>query len=425
MCLENKYICLRGGALYYVIFVVFVLSALTSLFAMYRGMRLRFVEQELAYFTCMDDMDSALALYLSDPETYQHGAPVLLELFEDSSRTIQISTEAYGLLDLVTASTTYRGKKLSKTLLAGKNPWRSDSIALYVPDKNQSLFASGATKIIGNAVLPAKGMQRASIEGKPLRDEHPVSGNISHGNDSLPQLANSVIEKLQNLQNLDSLCTLATPIAELYEASIVRPISSDIQWYGSREDYQISRFEARGGVGFCSTGTIFIRNDAKLQSVLVCASSIIVEEGFEGSVQLFTYDSLSLGKNCHLQFPSVVCLNSNQVHNLHMEIKTNSLVEGSVLVHQQQHVAKKPFLKIAEGAVVRGQVYHQGTMYLLGSIEGSLYCESFYLKTERAYYENHLVDNEIDFLKLHPLYVTIDLIQGYHDRYIEMVGQSL
>jgi len=422
---KNRNISLRGGALYYVIFVVFVLTAITTFYMMHRGAKVVQVRQELEYFTCVDDMNSALTLYLSAPDRYQNKAINSLPLFGDTSRRVQITQKPYGLLDLITAETNYRGKILSKTLLAGKDPYQSDSVALYVPDRQQILYASGKSSIQGNAVLPAKGIQSASIEGKPLQLAQPVSGSLSPSGDSLPSLAPSVIEKLNLIQNLDSLCSGATPISELYQASITNALSENIHWYGSDDDFQISGFEAKGGVGFCSSGTILIQKDAILRGTLVTASRIIVEDGFCGEVQLFAQDSLVIGKECLLRFPSVVCLSSNNVSNLHMEIKENSSIEGTVLVYQPQLAAQKPFLAVKEGVLIVGQVYHQGKINLLGTIHGSLYCETFYLKTDRAHYENHLLDNEIDFLKLPRLFVSIDLMHGYHDQIIDVVGQKL
>lgn len=425
MCLRNRKSDLRGGALYYVIFVVFVLTAVSSLFIMHRGARVRQVQQDLAYFTCMDDLNSALIVYLSD--TAYNGQAKLdsIVLFNDSSRRIHVAREAYGLLDLITAQTSYHGKTMSKTVLAGKDPFRSDTVALYMPDRNQTLYASGNTIIHGNAWLPAKGMQRASIEGKPLRADSIVDGRLNKSDDSLPELALPVQEKLGAMLDLDSLCQHAIPISELYQASLDHPVTEGIKWYGSFEDYQISGFQARGGVGFCSAGTILIRSDADLHGTLVSAASIIVEDGFEGEVQLFARDSLDIGMHCRLKYPSVAVLSSDQVNNLHMSVGDSTLVEGTILVRQSQLVAKEPFLMLKEGSLVRGQVYHQGQINLLGAIHGSLYCESFYLKTDRAFYENHLLDNEIDFLKLPPHLVSIDLIHAHHDQVIDIMDQKL
>ncbi len=425
MFLVSKHKTVPGGALYYVIFVVFILSAIVSLFLLHRGVRLKQVHQEIEYFTRIDDLNSALTLYLSQPEHYQRAPVASIFLFDDTSRTVQIAKEPHGLLNLITASNDYRGKLLSKTLLVGKDPFEGDSIALYVPDNRQALYASGNTIINGNAVIPAKGLQRASIEGRPLRRANPVEGRISKSGSSLPKLAPSIIKKIHAVQDFDSLSNISVSINELFQSSIENAYTEETKWFSSDSDFQISGIQADGRIGFLSSGTILLKKDASLNGVIVSASKIIVEEGFEGDVQLFARDSLVIGMNCRLAFPSVVCLNNDNVNNIYMEIGESSTIDGTVLVTQENLSTKKPFLSLKEGAIIKGQVYHQGTVELLGKIHGSLYCEGFYMKTKRAYYENHLLDNEIDVYRLPYLFVSIDLIQGYNDQVIDIVGNTL
>lgn len=413
-----------GGALYYMIFVVFVLSAIVSLFLLQRGVRFKQIQQEIEYFTRIDDLHSALTLYLSKPEAYQQKPDLSMVLYEDTSRTVHIKKKSHGLLDLIKASNNYRGKQLSKTLLVGKNPFKGDSIVLWVPDNRQALYASGNTIINGNAVIPEKGLQRASIEGQPLRRANPVEGRISKSGSSLPKLALGIQEKLLAVQDFDSLLNISIDITQLYESSIYNPFSEEIVWYASEEDFLISGIVAEGRIGFISQGTILIRKDAHLKGVLVSASKIIVEEGFESEVQLFARDSLVIGKNCRLSFPSVVCISNENVNNIQVKVGQNTTIDGTVLLHQPNLSIKKPFLSLEEGSLIKGQVYHQGIIELQGKINGSLYCEGFYMKTKRAYYENHLLNNEIDFLKLSKLFVTIDLMHGYNDQIIDIVDSS-
>lgn len=425
MFLRSKHTKVKGGALYYVIFVVFVLSVIVSLFLLQRGTSLKLVRQEIAYFSRVDDLNSALTLYLSDAETYQRDSSVSMVLFEDSTRRVEITRASHGLLDLITANNDYRGKELSKTLLVGKNPFDGDSIALWVPDGRQALYASGSTIINGNAVIPAKGMQRASIEGKPLKRADPVNGRISRSSTSLPALAPDILKKIRNVQEYDYLLTVSYDISRLYQASIHRPLSKEMLWYSSEGDFQISGIEVEGRFGFVTPGTILIKKDAYLKGVLVSASRIVVEDGFEGELQLFARDSMVIGKGCTLGFPSVVCLSSDQVNNLFLEVGEASILEGTLIVNQENLSSEKPFLSINDEALVVGQVYHQGTIELFGEIHGSLYCEGFYMKTKRAYYENHLLDNVIDFHKLPGMFVSLDLLQGYNDQIIDILDCQL
>lgn len=425
MFLRIKNRTLSGGALYYVIFVTFVLSAIVSLFIMNRGMRFRQIRSEIRYFERVDDLNSALTLYFTEPEKYQQSSSVSMHLFEDTARQVVISRRHIGLLDLITVHAMYRGKELSKTIMAGMDPFQGDSVVLYVPDRRQAIFASGNTIINGNAVLPLKGIQRASIEGKPLQRSKPVLGNISISNPTLPVLAPWITKKIDSMLDLDSLVKYSESLGSLLRSSIDRSSTEEIQWYGSEGDYQISGIESSGPLGFVSTGTIHIRKDAYLDGSIIAAAQILVEEGFRGTVQLFAKDSIVLGPHCELNYPSILCLSNDNVNPVYVELGESCVLDGLVLVCQKNLSTAKPFLRCSRGSLIRGQVYHQGHVELLGRIHGSLYCEGFYRKTKRAYYENHLLDNELNFHKVPPHFVFIDLLNGYNNQLIDVVSFSL
>lgn len=414
-----------GGALYYVIFVTFVLSAIVSLFILNRGMRFRQIHTEIRYFERVEDLNSALTLYFTEPEKYQQSSVVSMHLFEDSTRRVELSRRHVGLLDLITVSCMYGGKELSKTIMAGMDPFLGDSVVLYVPDSRQALFASGNTIISGNAVLPVKGIQRASIDGKPLQRSKPVLGNISISSPTLPALSPWTSEKIECMLDLDSLLNFSDGLGSVLRSSIERTDMEEVQWYGSEGDYQISGIASSGPFGFVSKGTIHIRKDAQLDGCIVSAAQILVEEDFRGSVQLFARDSIVLGPRCQLRYPSVLCLYNDNVNPVYLEIGQYSVIDGLVLVSQKNLSTAKPLLRCGHGSLIRGQVYHQGTVELLGRIYGSLYCEGFYRKTKRAYYENHLLDNEINFHKLPPHFVFIDLLNGYNNQLIDVLSLSL
>ena len=310
---SKRHINLKGGALYYVIFLVFVVSILSSLFILHRGIKLLQMREEIRYFERLDDLDSALALYFSDPDRFQRADTAHLVLFGDTTRSVFIQREPHGLLDIITIRAPYRNKDLSKCLLAGRSPFSGDSTVLHVPDRGQALFASGATVINGIAQLPVKGMQRASIEGRPLQRDRVIDGRITSSEAALPELAPSIMEKLKAACELESHTSTGSNILELYEASVANPFGEELRWYGTAENYQLSGIDAHGRMGFFSEGTIHIRKDAVLKGVLVAARNILVEDGFQGEVQLFARDSLVIGKECLLEFPSTACIYRDSV----------------------------------------------------------------------------------------------------------------
>lgn len=424
-CSDQQMVSVPGGAIYYVIFLVFILSTVSMMFIVHRYLRMKSVRAELEYFRKMDDLSSALSLYLSDPETYQEPQEADMILFEDTSSMVHISVSPLGLFDILTATTWYRGKQLRKSVIAGKDPFNGDSIALYVPDHGQTLYVSGDSRIRGNVSIPAKGLQRASIEGKPLRIAEPVKGRILKSQPTIPALSPRITDKIKSVQKSVSIMQTGRHISFLTAASLSNSFNNDIEWYWSEEDFQISDISALGAVGFHCPGTILIRNDSRLDGTIISASSVLIEDGFGGAIQVFAKDSLVVGDGCTLTYPSVLCLYNGNINPVYVSIGKGSSVDGIVIVSQVQLSTKKPVLKVHSKGLIRGQVYHDGIIQLLGTVHGSLYCEGFCLETSRAYYENHLLDNRIDFLLLPRYFVTIDLLHGNNDQVIDIINEDI
>ena len=179
--------------------------------------------------------------------------------------------------------------------------------------------------------------------------------------------------------------------------------------------------KAKGKIGIFSKKSVYIRKDNDFKGVIIASGKIIIEEGFCGCLQLFAHDSLIIGSNSNFQYPSFIILYNQNVNPVYLEVGDSSIINGDVIVCQEEKSTKEPFLKIGKDALVRGQVYVNGTVNLQGKIHGSLACKDFYLRTRKAYYINHLLDNEINFDSLSGYYTSLDLNRGYDDQIIEFI----
>ena len=405
----------KAGALYYVIFISFILSLCITSLLIWRYLNIRSIKTEIDYYQKKDDLKSALVLYLTYPEKYQKTDSTEIDVFEDSSSIVNIQRKSWGVLDVLKASTSYRDTVLSECVIAGNDLCNTDSIALWVPDKSQILYASGTTSITGNVRLSDKGIQKASIEGNVFKGEKIFSGRQMKSEPDLFQIAGYIKQKIESSMNLDSLKEISNredePMPDNYNAPPY--------YYYFDDDIQISGFSAHGKIGILAKKSVYIRKDNKLDGVLVVADKINVEDGFSGKVQLFARDTLIIGANTNFKYPSFIVLYNQNVNPVYMEISDSTKINGDILVYQEEKSTKEPFLKIGKGALVRGQVYVKGTINLIGRINGSLYCNEFYLKTRKAFYINHLLDNQIDFDSLPAYYTGLDLIGGYDDQIID------
>ena len=404
----------NGGALYYVIFISFILSLCIMSLLSWRYLNIRTISTEIDYYRKKDDLRSAIILYLTYPEKYQKTDSTEIDIFEDSSSIVYIRRKTWGVLDILQASTNYRDTTLSKSLIVGKDLHHTDSVALWVPDISQILYASGNTSITGNVKIPIKGLQKASIEGNVFKGDHIFSGRQMKSDPELFEIAGYLKKKIKSSMNLDSLKEMSGGENEQVQ---IRYNQTPYYYYFG-DDIQISGFEAKGKIGILSKKSIYIRKDNNLDGVILVADKINVEDGFTGRVQLFARDSLIIGSNSYFKYPSFIILYNQNVNPVYLEIGDSAIINGDILVCQEEKSTKEPFLKIGKDALIRGQVYVQGTVNLIGEIYGSFYCKDFYLKTRKAFYINHLLDNEINFDSLPGYYSGSDLNEGYDDQII-------
>jgi hypothetical protein len=419
------YSTVKGGALYYVVFISYIIISFLILLISYRAIKLRFIQNELEYFDASDNLRSALTLYLSYPERYQEMDSVNLDVFSDSTSIVKIRKEAWGILDILHASTRYRDTSMRKSVIAGKDPFNGDSVALWIPDNSQNIFASGETLIKGNVKLPSKGIQKASIEGHQFAFEQLIHGRILPGEPDLFELDSKLIKKIKIWQNFDSISIFNPVVNQIYESSMSISYTLEPLIYFNSESFELSCIDAKGKILFLTPSMIIVRNDAILDGIILSAGKVFIEDGFRGSLQIFATDTVIIGSNCTLKYPSALVL-FNQNHNpVYVEIGESSTLDGVIIINQTLLSTKEPFLKISKGSQITGQIYLNGNIQLIGKIFGSLICKSFYLTTRKAYYINHLLDNEINFLKMPTSFVGVDFKYGYNDQIIEFLEETL
>lgn len=412
---------IRAGALQYTVFLSFVVAALLLMFLLYRGMRMKYVESELAFYKKTSDLNSALTLYLTYPSRYQISDSVSIDIHGDSASIVHISRSSWGILDVVEAKISYRKTGIVKTVIIGKDPFRSDSLALILPDNSQPVYVSGNTIIAGNIKISDKGIQKASIEGKPLTTERIPDGRSIPGERNLFGLNKRLVNNIISWQNDTPHPARTIRLNAIDDPVMVHKNLSSPLAYVNNDSYQLSGLTTIGAIAFFSGGTIHVSKDAQLEGVIVSAGNVVIADGFEGSLQVICRDSIIVGKGCHLEYPSALVVYNEAVNPVYIEMGESSLLDGMIICMQTETSNRPPYLKIGENAGITGLVYHNGTIELLGKIFGSLACQSFYLQTRRAYYINHLLDNEINFLKLPRDFVGIDFKNGYNDQIIAII----
>ena len=102
--------------------------------------------------------------------------------------------------------------------------------------------------------------------------------------------------------------------------------------------------------------------------MLIFAPYIEIEDGFEGNVQAFARDSLVVGRNCQLQYPSVLGLMKMQsgFFQPFIHVGEKSLVQGVLFSYQEVIDREQTVIRLEKGTFIEGMVYADGYAEIKG-----------------------------------------------------------
>lgn len=413
----------KAGALYYAVFISFLSAATVVFLLLGNYLNSRLVTIELQKNKLVRDVNSAIKLVIANPDEFGFDSPQETDLFGDEGTLVTVNRKRFGVYHIVHAETSWKNLYYSKLALTGEHFFSGEKTALYMADKNKYLSVSGETVISGTCYLPKYGVRRAYIEGKGFRGDKLVYGQVKNSVSSLPEMNNSLFEYLsgyiegRNYQN-DSVIDFDNLNGN---EEIIQSFNSKMLVCRSTENIIIKEGLFRGNIAIHSGKGILIGRGAVLEDVLLYAPNIYIEPGFSGTIQAFAADTLVVGNDCDLEFPSVLGIINKKLNNCIMKIESGSAVAGGIIISQKMPAMKEPELYIEESASVYGMVYCKGIVEHKGEIYGSLYCNGFALKTPSAFYENHLLNATVDVNRLSQYFVGFSLFQNNAERIIKWV----
>lgn len=385
---------LNGGALYYAILVIMLLSIFSSGFILLN--RLWFHENALFLKNTElnDNIDSASEWLKIKPDLVIPGETIELDIFGDSS-IVKIEAEKWGLLRLVKFNAQWRSLNIERiALYSGTNKNR---YALYLTDNNKFLSLVGKCAIKGNCSLPALGIRAGEIDGGTYLSEKMIDGRIDKSGTALPKLSRDLLVPWSGYWNKEfRTADSITGIGDLIRNPVSSvPFSSNTKVIDCGRNVCLQNITLSGNIIVVAKDTIIIAPSARLQDILIFAKTIIVANEVKGAFQLFATDKISIGDNCLMRYPSFVVCVANKTP-AKITIGKNSAVNGGILIDSVSDSTDTNQLEMSEGNKLIGTVYINGKVGFAGQIDGNLFCNSFFIDTPRAYYENFLKDAVID-----------------------------
>lgn len=406
---------IKAGALLYSMFLVIVISIISSSFILINYYNNTYVLGALKQEQLFRDVNSGINYGLSFNQEIQYNQKVEINLFDDEQHTVSLFKKSWGAFYLLTSSAEWRNKTVAKTAFVGANIDDEKKIAIYLADQNKPLSLTGNTIISGNCFLPKAGVKRAYIEGHSFLGQKLINGETRNSEVSLPSINKKLFE--ENYANfsignseMDSVVDFTLLINN--DTIINSFLNKTLVLYSPNSIVLDNKF-VMGNIKILCNENITVRSSSKIDNIILYSKGILLEENTTANVQLFATDSIKIEDNCILNYPSVVSVLGKGDSKMQRKIIIGKQVKikGVVLLVDentlQTNISK---IAIGEKGELMGYIYSSELVELNGDVIGGVYCKNFMLKTPSSIYQNHLMDVKIDRENLPKDFVGVALI---------------
>ncbi len=407
----DKPVRLKANALFITVIIALVIALLCSMVLLLAWRQMDF-ESSVHDAARLDrDFGSVVDRILADTAQTLVVQQEQSDLFDNGEDSVTIKRENWGLFGLADARVVYKGKDKTRAFFTGQATGAPLNGCLYLADHDRPLSLTGNTRLVGDAVLPKAGVNAAMIGQHSFTSPQLVQGSIRVSPDSLPLPDNRLINHL--LRWSDSLMAQpgdahALTIGEDWQQSFADTAVVIRQ----KGPIRTGACHLKGHIILVSDSIIEIGSRTQIQDVLVVAPVIKIEDGFSGRLQALASDSILVGSHCGLSYPSTLVLlkRANDIGQPVIRIGDSCRITGVVLTRSMKSDdLKKTCLETGKQSLICGYVYVSGYSYLQGAVNGAVLTDYFIYRTPLTYYENYLVDVEIDREALSKYFIGPDL----------------
>jgi len=385
--------------------ITLILGSLIYLYAFYRNQDIRITNKTNVLYLMEAGIHLGTSSYLPIGDT-------TIQDFLTAGDQLWITKKHWGLFDVVTVVAKQYQDSLQKAFLIGPN--ETDSTVLYLMDEDRNLSVSGKTIIQGTAYLPKSGIKPAFVEGKYYEGvEKIVEGKIVESTNKLPEI------NTDRLQSIYSMLEKKSTIIKNWNGDRRVSFFSSSQFLYDSHPININLDTLSGNIMIISDSLISISNANYIENAICIAPVIRVSEGFVGKIQLFALDSISIGKNSKLQYPSSIVLkaetNSDQKQ---IRIDNNVQIEGNIVLYEEKKSDIPHMIDFGENNKIYGDILCYGLLKYKKplTVFGSVACYRFVTQTTQSLYENYLIDIVFDRYKRSKYYVNGFLKHNDSDR---------
>lgn len=332
-------------------------------------------------------VESGVLLYRTDSTLWDKSSEgYSIKLFEDSEQSsLKLTRRNWGLYEIVSVET--YDKKLQRQCIMGYNVDTTSVAALYMCDNNQALTLTGNSNLKGLAYLPASGVLYDQIASSFYSGRNLDHACMRRSSTDLPICDTPMLSELLELKN-------SRQVKTLNETSLKVSFKEDTHYIKTDEIYGGS---IKGNVIVYSDDCIDLYSTTYVEDALLFAPKIKIHDGFRGSLQIISSDSVIIGSDVVLNYPSGIFFPEGKSES-YIEIGIKSQLNGYVVFCQKEKSDEEKFSPHYfqnDSTRVRGLVWIDGVSQIHGSISGSLYCTNLNYYTPEGFYQNVLHNAKI------------------------------
>lgn len=324
------------------------------------------------------------------------GDTITISDFTDKNQLLKSTSSFWGIFQKTVVIAKNKNKTFQKCALLGCNFSVKDRLSLYLFNSHKPLIVVGDTRVQGNVRIPDQGVQSGFIAGNGFAGKNLIDGNISLSSDSMPELNTNLMEELEKYGN-----NYDHNISNYILDNNIRNINSfltDTKIVYNKENILITQ-EIAGNFVIKSDNTITIMKSSRLSDAIFIAPHIIIEDGVVGNFQAIASNSILVGENVSLHYPSSLVINEKDVisEDGQVYIGKFSTIKGVVMFVSKKDLLNSfdTHIKVSEGTRIVGEIYCEGNLELMGEVWGSVYTYQLVSDTAGTIFINHLYNAKI------------------------------
>lgn len=416
---------LKADSLFYAMVISILFALLSSSIILYSYVTRFQFDYYLQIQRIQLNAGSGINFLLSDQDILKLNDKKRIPLFDENDSTnlqsdiVSLERKSWGAFEIGISKAIWKKDTSTQIALIGYGMNPENDFAVYLSDRDKSLWLCGKTIIKGLCYLPKAGAERAYIDGKGFLGDKLIDGEIRQSKKILPHLNMALIESLISLFSISEIhLNSHDSIICFDELKKNRNMNNSFEKRTiillSKNRISLKDDSFEGNIIIVSEKEIEISSGTQLKDIIIIAPKIEIKEGFIGNIQAYANDTLIIEKNCQLKYPSSVGIirSEKNRNDILLKVEEGTILDGVLLAYQEDNGMKENLkIQLERNTKVMGEVYSSGSVDLQGEVYGRVMCNKFILHTSSSVYENYLLNAVIDNSKMPVNLVTSIIVE--------------